>query len=85
MVEKKRLKLSNYFTSPGQNVYAMFKYDKTDIDKTDDFGTKLFTQKGSEFPVSWSPLARKIVASKYFFGEQGTPVRENSIKQLISP
>ena len=77
------LNFKRYFTDSKKSVYEMFEYEKTDIDITDDSGEKLFIQKNSEFPVSWSPLARKIVASKYFFGEQGTPDRENSIKKLV--
>ena len=28
-------------------------------------------------------LATKVVVSKYFYGEQGTPERETSVRQLI--
>ena len=34
-------------------------------------------------PKGWSQLATKVVVSKYFFGQQGTPERETSVRQLI--
>jgi len=34
-------------------------------------------------PKGWSQLATKVVVSKYFFGEQGVPERETSVRQLI--
>src|SRR3989344_2434594 len=68
----------------GREVYDSFQWEKTDVDITDDDGKFLFTQKDVEFPRQYSPLARKIVASKYFFGEQGTSQRESSAKQLVS-
>ena len=46
-------------------------------------GEMLFEQKDVEIPASWSQLATNIVVSKYFYGENGTPERENSIRQLI--
>lgn len=43
----------------------------------------VFRQENVEVPASWSQLATNIVASKYFYGEQGTPERETSVRQLI--
>ena len=48
-----------------------------------DKGELIFEQKNCEFPVNWSQLATNVVASKYFYGENGTPQREHSIRQLI--
>ena len=42
-----------------------------------------FEQRGVEFPKSWSQNATNIVAQKYFRGKQGSPERENSVKQMI--
>ncbi len=42
-----------------------------------------FQQPDCEIPETWSQLATNIVASKYFYGEIGTPQRENSVRQLI--
>lgn len=46
-------------------------------------GELLFEQKDCELPADWSQLATNIVVSKYFYGEVGTPERENSVRQLI--
>jgi len=49
----------------------------------DESGQALFEQKDCEIPASWSQLATNVVVSKYFYGENGTPQRERSVKQLI--
>ncbi|MHB8902369.1 MAG: vitamin B12-dependent ribonucleotide reductase [Thermoguttaceae bacterium] len=46
-------------------------------------GDVVFEQKDCEIPASWSQLATNVVVSKYFFGELGTPERENSVRHLI--
>jgi ribonucleoside-diphosphate reductase alpha chain len=43
----------------------------------------IFEQKGVECPSTWSEHAVTVAASKYFFGLQGTPQRETSVRQLI--
>ena len=81
---EKGLKIEKYFTKGmNPNVFEHFDWDKTDIEITDDGGNPMFLQKNIEFPVKWSQLARKIVASKYFYGDQKNGERENSVKQLI--
>lgn len=50
----------------------------------DDSGKVVFTQPGVRRPEFWSPLAIKVVASKYFWGDQKKNERENSIEMLIS-
>jgi ribonucleoside-diphosphate reductase alpha chain len=46
-------------------------------------GKVLFEQTNCEVPKFWSQLATNVVVSKYFYGENGTPERENSVRQLI--
>jgi len=46
-------------------------------------GEVLFEQSDCEIPASWSQLATNVVANKYFYGEVGTPQREQSVRQLI--
>jgi len=46
-------------------------------------GSTLFEQKDCEIPSTWSQLATNVVASKYFYGENGTTEREKSVRQLI--
>ena len=82
---EKNLKFERYFTRDlnGKSVYEDFEWDKEDIAITDDFGKTIFVQENAEFPKKWSSLARKIVGSKYFFGENETSEREYSAGQLI--
>ena len=49
----------------------------------DEDGQILFEQKNCEVPSFWTQLATNVVVSKYFYGENGTPERENSVRQLI--
>ena len=49
----------------------------------DETGQPLFEQTDCLIPANWSQLATNVVVSKYFYGEVGTPERENSVKQLI--
>ncbi|MFH1268237.1 MAG: vitamin B12-dependent ribonucleotide reductase, partial [Planctomycetota bacterium] len=46
-------------------------------------GGVLFEQGNCEIPEGWSQLATNVVVSKYFYGELGTPERENSVRKLI--
>ncbi|MDR2644275.1 MAG: adenosylcobalamin-dependent ribonucleoside-diphosphate reductase, partial [Planctomycetaceae bacterium] len=48
-----------------------------------DSGSVFFEQNDCEFPESWSQLSVNVVASKYFYGDPNTPMREKSIRQLI--
>jgi ribonucleoside-diphosphate reductase alpha chain len=50
---------------------------------TDENGKAIFEQKDVEVPSCWSPLATKVVVSKYFYGDVATGQRENSVKQLV--
>ena len=49
----------------------------------DESGGILFEQTNVEVPAGWSQLATNVVVSKYFYGENGTPERENSVRQLV--
>lgn len=76
------LKIDRHFSPPVKNLYDIVKWEESDINITDESGNFLFVQKGVKFPEFYSPLARKVVASRYFYGEQGTPERESSLEQL---
>ncbi len=54
-----------------------------DVNVTDDRGKVIFTQKGVKKPEFWSTLALKVVASKYFWGDQAKNEREDSIEKII--
>lgn len=49
----------------------------------DENGGVLFEQQDCEIPADWSQLATNVVVSKYFYGENGSSERENSVRQLI--
>ena len=46
-------------------------------------GGTLFEQRDCEIPSTWSQLATNVVASKYFYGENGTEEREKGVRHLI--
>ena len=81
--EKKGLGIERYFTEQGKPADSYFEFEKSDADISDDNGIKLWVQKDAEFPKQWSKIAKDMTASKYFFGEQGTSQRENSVKNLV--
>ena len=58
-------------------------WDKRVAQIKGDKGELIFEQKDCEVPSDWSQLATNIVASKYLFGEAGTPQREKSVRQLV--
>lgn len=82
MAEKKGLTIERYFTRDGKPVEDYFEWERGDVSILDDNGAKLFVQQDAEFPAQWSQLARTMVASKYFFGDQEIS-REGSAKELV--
>jgi ribonucleoside-diphosphate reductase alpha chain len=77
------LKFDKYFHTGPENVYDTVNWTKGEVQIKDYDGKIKFTQKDVEAPDFWSPLARKVVAEKYFYGEINTDEREGSIKTLI--
>ena len=65
------------------NPFDQIEWDRRTAEITDDGGKVIFKQENVEVPKSWSVLATKVVVSKYFYGEQNTPERETSVRQLI--
>lgn len=63
--------------------YDAFAWSRRDALIPSAAGDPVFEQLGVEFPDHWSQTAVNIVASKYFFGEQQTAARENSLRQVI--
>lgn len=63
--------------------FQQVEWDKRTAEITGDDGKVVFKQTDVEVPKSWSELATKVVVSKYFYGEQGTPQREKSVRDLI--
>jgi ribonucleoside-diphosphate reductase alpha chain len=71
------------FSDAKVNPFDQVEWEQRTAEITDDAGKVIFKQENVEVPKSWSLLATKVVVSKYFYGEQGTPERETSVRQLI--
>jgi len=88
-LEQSLMKIERYFGREGKDVFDFdidgkrIEWIKEDVNVTDDMGKVVFTQKDVERPIFWSALAIKVVANKYFWGDQLKGERENSIRQLV--
>jgi len=80
---RRRLGVERVFSDPGVRPFDGIEWEKRIAEITDDGGKVIFRQEDVEVPKSWSLLATKVVVSKYFYGEQNTPERETSVRQLI--
>ncbi len=80
---KKALNLDRTFSDPAINPFDQTEWERRTAEITDDAGKVIFKQDKVEVPKAWSPLAAKVVVSKYFYGEQNTPERETSVRQLV--
>ena len=80
---KKTLNLERVFSDAKVKPFDQIEWEKRTAEITDDSGKVIFRQENVEVPKSWSLLATKVVVSKYFYGEQNTPERETSVRQLI--
>src|SRR5512142_1920621 len=77
------LKVSRTFSDENVAPFDQIEWERRLAEITDDSGKVIFKQENIEVPRSWSLLATKVVVSKYFYGEQNTPERETSVRQLI--
>src|SRR5207249_2770728 len=75
--------VSRIFSQPGTHPFDEVQWDKRAAEITDDKNRIIFRQTDVLVPGFWSQLATNVVVSKYFYGEQGTSERENSVRQLI--
>src|SRR4051812_22631093 len=80
---KKSLNLERVFSDSQIKPFDQVEWERRTAEITDDSGKTIFKQENVEVPKAWSMLATKVVVSKYFYGEQGTPERETSVRQLI--
>ncbi|RKY22939.1 MAG: vitamin B12-dependent ribonucleotide reductase [Planctomycetota bacterium] len=81
--EQKGLKVEQFFSTAGVHPFDQLEWERRSAKITSDSGQAIFEQNDIEVPTSWSQLATKVVASKYFYGDIETGQRENSVKQLI--
>jgi ribonucleoside-diphosphate reductase alpha chain len=77
------LTVKQVFSTTGVHPFDELEWDRRTAEISDDGGKAIFKQENVEVPKSWSVLATKVVVSKYFYGELGTPERETSVKQLV--
>src|SRR5271165_2045502 len=80
---KKNLNVERVFSDPQIRPFDQVEWERRTAEITDEGGKVIFRQENVEVPKPWSVLATKVVVSKYFYGEQGTPERETSVRQLI--
>ncbi len=81
--KRKALKVQRVFSDAKVHPFEQLEWDRRTAEITDDSSKVIFKQEGVEVPKSWSVLATKVVVSKYFYGEQNTPERETSVRQLV--
>ncbi|UCC22899.1 MAG: adenosylcobalamin-dependent ribonucleoside-diphosphate reductase, partial [Planctomycetota bacterium] len=77
------LKMEYFFSTPGVHPFDQLQWETRSAKITGDESRVIFEQDNIEVPVSWSQLATKVVASKYFYGDVESGRRENSVKQLV--
>jgi ribonucleoside-diphosphate reductase alpha chain len=80
---RESLKVERRFSDAGTKPFDQMDWERRTAEITDDSGKVIFRQENVEVPKGWSQLATKVVVSKYFYGEQNTPERETSVRQLI--
>lgn len=77
------LKYTARLSTKGISCFDQVQWERRTASITDGKGATIFRQDDVEIPSNWSMLATNVVASKYFYGAQGTDEREYSVKQLI--
>lgn len=81
--QPRKLKITRMLSTQGVSPFDQIKWERREAMIGDDKGNTIFKQDDVEVPNSWSMLATNVVASKYFYGAQGTDEREYSVRQLI--
>ncbi len=81
--ESTGLRIEHFFSNPGVHPFEQLEWEVRSARITSDSGQTIFKQDNIEVPASWSQLATKVVASKYFYGDIESGQRENSLKQLV--
>ncbi|MHC4211991.1 MAG: vitamin B12-dependent ribonucleotide reductase, partial [Planctomycetota bacterium] len=82
-VDSQGLKTEFFFSTAGVHPFDQIEWETRSAKISSDTGEAIFEQNDIEVPSSWSQLATKVVASKYFFGDVETGQREHSVKQLV--
>lgn len=72
-----------WYSQKDQSPFDGVEWERRKASITDGEGKVIFEQADVEVPKGWSMLATNVVASKYFYGAQGTEDREYSVRQLV--
>ena len=70
--ESKGLKIDHFFSNPSEHPFEQLEWENRSAKIASDSGEVIFEQDNIEVPTSWSQLATKVVASKYFYGDVET-------------
>ncbi len=82
--EQTGIGIRRHFTTEGVDPYDEVVWERRDARITNyRDGVVAFEQLGVEFPTGWSLNAANIVSQKYFRGTPGSPLREQSLRQVI--
>ena len=79
----KGVRMEYFFSTPDEHPFDQLEWEMRSAKITNDAGQAIFEQDNIEVPVSWSQLATKVVASKYFYGDLESGQREHSVRQLV--
>ncbi|MBW3010850.1 adenosylcobalamin-dependent ribonucleoside-diphosphate reductase [Candidatus Woesearchaeota archaeon] len=77
------LEVKKYFAGNGKEPHENFAWETRDVEAKDVTGKQIYNIKGAEFPSTWSTLAGRTVATKYFYKGDGKEYEEKSLKDLV--
>ncbi|MCJ7728317.1 MAG: hypothetical protein MUO27_00295, partial [Sedimentisphaerales bacterium] len=83
VADSKGLRVEQFFSAAGVHPFDQLEWEVRSARILDDNGQAIFEQNNIEVPTTWSQLATKVVASKYFYGDIESDQREHSVKQLV--
>lgn len=81
---RRGIAMQRFYSTPGIHPFDDLEWETRSAAITDETGKVIFEQKDVLMPVNWSQLATNVVVSKYFKGGLNSPLRERSLKQLIT-
>jgi len=77
------LTMESFFCPERVDPFELVNWERRSAVIRDEKGQVIFQQDDVEVPDSWSQLATNVIASKYFYGENGKPERERSLRELV--
>jgi len=77
------LEFSRVLSSEGQSVYDNVTWETTEVIVKDNKNRITYHCPHAEFPSTWSPIARRITANKYFRESHTSDEKETSLREII--